>query len=146
MIDFGGWVLWGWGWLATAAQDAGGVAAATAGAAPEFPFWQHLFRVAAVLSGMLGVLLLGLYLWRRSGFLSRQGVSPLIQVLATHYLAPKKALILVAVGRERLLLASAGDQLHLVTSLSPEAAGAQAGEAEATPLRLPSINEKEGRG
>jgi flagellar biogenesis protein FliO len=115
------------------------VAAAGGGAAPEFPFWQHLFRVTAVLSGMLGVLVLGLYLWKRSGFLRPQGVSPLIQVLATHYLAPKKALILVAVGQERLLLASAGDGLHLVTSLAPESL------AEAPPLRLP-LNEKEGRG
>jgi len=143
-MDFGGWVLGGWGWLVAAAQDAGEVAAATAGAAPEFPFWQHLFRVAAVLSGMLGVLVLGLYLWKRSGFLRPQGVSPLIQVVATHYLAPKKALILVAVGRERLLLASAGDQLQLLTSLSPEALPAAAGGAEAPPLRLPVNNEKEG--
>jgi len=138
MMDFGGWLLGGWGWLAATAQDAGGMAATAA--APEFPFWQHLFRVAAVLSGMLGVLVLGLYLWKRSGFLRPQGVSPLIQVLATHYLAPKKALILVAVGKERLLLASAGDQLQLVTSLSPET------QAEAPALRLPIKNEKEGRG
>ena len=139
MMDFGGWILGGWGWLVATAQDAGGLAA-TSAAAPEFPFWQHLFRVVAVLSAMLGVLLLGLYLWKRSGFLRPQGVSPLIQVLATHYLAPKKALILVAVGKERLLLASAGDQLQLVTSLSPEA------QAEAPALRLPIKNEKEGRG
>lgn len=138
MMDFGGWILGGWGWLAAAAQDAGGVAA-TSAATPEFPFWQHLFRVAAVLSGMLGVLVLGLYLWKRSGFLRPQGVSPLIQVLATHYLAPKKALILVAVGKERLLLASAGDQLQLVTSLSPEA------QAEAAALMPPVKNEQEGR-
>ncbi len=143
MIDFGGWVLWGWGWLGTAAQEAAGVVATTGGGAPEFPFWQHLFRVVAVLSGMLGVLVLALYLWKRSGFLRPQRVSPLIQVLATHYLAPKKALILVAVGKERLLLASAGDQLHLVTALSPEA---QAGAAEAPCLMLPIKNEKEGHG
>jgi flagellar biogenesis protein FliO len=139
MMDFGGWILGGWGWLVATAQNAGG-AAATAARAPEFPFWHHLFRVAAVLSAMLGVLFLGLYLWKRSGFLRPQGVSPLIKVLATHYLAPKKALILVAVGKERLLLASAGDQLHLVTSLSPEA------QAEAAALSLPLKNEKEGQG
>jgi flagellar biogenesis protein FliO len=131
-MDFGGWVLGDWGWLATAAQEAAGAAAGSSAAAPEFPFWQHLFRVLAVLSGMLGVLVLGLYLWKRSGFLKPQGVSPLIRVLATHYLAPKKALILVAVGQERLLLASSGEQLHLVTSLAPEAA-----EAQAETLRLP---------
>lgn len=139
MMDFGAWILGGWGWLVATAQDAGGLAA-TSAASPEFPFWQHLFRVVAVLSAMLGVLVLGLYLWKRSGFFRPQGVSPLIQVIATHYLAPKKALILVAVGKERLLLASAGDQLQLVTSLSPEA------QVEAPSLRLPVKNEKEGRG
>lgn len=139
MMDFGGWIFGGWGGLWAAAQDAGGLAAASA-AAPEFPFWQHLIRVAAVLSGMLGLLVLGLYLWKRSGFLRPQGVSPLIQVLATHYLAPKKALIIVAVGQERLLLASAGDQLQLVTSLAPEV------QAEAPAAPLPLKNGKEGRG
>ena len=139
MMDFGGWVLGVWGWLAATAQGLGEVAA-TSAAAPEFPFWQHLLRVAAVLSGLLGVLVLGLYLWKRSGFLRPQGVSPLIQVLATHYLAPKKALILVAVGQERLLLASAGDQLQLVISLSPETL------AEAPALGLPIKNEKKGHG
>ncbi len=136
MMDFWGWILGSWGWLAATSQDAGGLAAANV-AAPEFPFWQHLFRVAAVLSGMLGILLLGLYLWKKSGVLRPKGVSPLIQVLATHYLAPKKALILVAVGKERLLLASAGDQLQLVTPLSPEA------QTEAAALTLPVKNEKE---
>jgi flagellar protein FliO/FliZ len=109
--------------------------------APEFPFWQQLIKVVAVLSGMLGLLILGLHFWKRSGFLRPQGVSPLIQVLATHYLAPKKALILVEVGKERLLLASAGDHLHLVTSLAPEAAPAP---AEPPPLRLSPDNGKEG--
>ena len=137
MMDFGGFVQGGWGWLAAAAQNAGGLAAAPA-AAPEFPFWQHLFRVVAVLSGMMGLLVLGLYLWKRWGGLRPQGMSPLIQVLATHYLAPKKALILVAVGKERLLLASAGEQLQLVTSLAPEPQA----EAPAPPLKM----EKEGRG
>lgn len=140
MMDFGGWVLGDWGWLVTAVQETAGVAAAGGVAAPEFPFWQHLFRVAAVLGGMLGVLVLGLYLWKRSGFLKPQGGSPLIQVLATHYLAPKKALILVAVGNERLLLASAGEQLQLVTPLAPEA------QTEAPAIRLPQQNEKGGRG
>lgn len=138
MMDFGGWISGGWGGLLAAAQDAGGLSAAGA-ASPEFPFWQHLIRVAAVLSGMMGLLVLGLYLWKRSGFLRPQGVSPLIQVLATHHLAPKKALILVAVGKERLLLASAGDQLHLVTSLDPEA------QTEAPAVQLPLKNGKEGR-
>jgi flagellar biogenesis protein FliO len=122
-----------------AVQEAAGAAAAGGPlGAPEFPFWQHFLRVAVVLGGMLGVLVLGLYLWKRSGFFKPQGASPLIQVLATHYLAPKKALILVSVGKERLLLASAGEHLSLVTSLAPE--------TEAQQVNLPSIPEKEGRG
>jgi flagellar biogenesis protein FliO len=87
--------------------------------APEFPFWQHFFKVMAVLSGMLGVLILGLYLWKRLGSAPR-GTTPFIKVLATHYLAPKKALIMVAVGKERFLLASTAEQLSLVTSLAPD--------------------------
>lgn len=142
-MEFGGWVLWGCGWLCTAAQEAAGVAATGGAGTPEFPFWQHLFRVAAVLCAMLGVLILGLHLWKRSGFLRPQGVSPLIQVLATHYLAPKKALILVEVGKERLLLASAGDNLQLVTSLSPEAEAAPDRNAALRPLPK---NGKEGDG
>jgi flagellar biogenesis protein FliO len=138
MMNFGGWILGGWGWLLATAQDAGGLAASSA-AAPEFPFWQHLIKVAAVLSAMMGVLVLALYLWKRAGFLRPKRMSPLIQVLATHYLAPKKSLILVAVGKERLLLASAGDQLQLVTSLSPET------QAEAPALMVSPKNEKEGR-
>lgn len=143
MMDLGGWFLWGWGWLGVAAQKVAGATAGGAATAPEFPFWQHLIKVVAVLSGMLGLLVLGLHFWKRSGGLRSQGVSPLIQVLATHYLAPKKALILVEVGKERLLLASAGDDLHLVTSLAPEAAAAP---AETPPLRLPQNNDKEGHG
>ncbi|MFZ5450948.1 MAG: flagellar biosynthetic protein FliO [Thermodesulfobacteriota bacterium] len=142
-MDLGGWVLGSWSWLGVAAQEAAGAAAGVVVTAPEFPFWQHLVKVVAVLSGMLGLLFLGLHLWKRSGFLRPHGVSPLIQVLATHYLAPKKALILVEVGKERLLLASAGDHLQLIASLAPAAATAP---AETPPLRLPQKNGKEGLG
>lgn len=149
MTDFGEGILGVWGWLGAAAQGAAGAAETTIGPAPDFPFWQHLLRVAAVLSGMLGVLVLGLYLWKRSGFLRPQGASsPLIQVLATHHLAPKKALLLVAVGQERLLLASCGEQLQLVASLSPETSPVPAAAApEPAPPLKPSLqNDQEGRG
>jgi flagellar biogenesis protein FliO len=142
MMDVWGWIPGCWGWLGTTAQEAAGAAATGTLTAPEFPFWHHFFRVAAVLSGMLAVLILGLHLWKRSGLLRPKGFSPHIQVLATHYLAPKKALILVAVGKERLLLASAGEQLQLVTSLAPEVEPAS---QEEPPLR-PPLNEKEGHG
>jgi len=143
MTAFGGWVLEGWSRLNLLAQGAAeGMAAGGWPMAQEFPFWQHFIRVALVLSAMLGVLVLVLYLWKRSGVLRPQGVSPLIQVLATHYMAPKKALILVAVGRERLLLASAGDRLSLVAPLAP----ATAAQAEEPTLVLPLKSEKEGGG
>lgn len=142
MTAFGGWVLEGWSRINLFAQGAAeGMAAGGWPMAQEFPFWQHFIRVALVLGAMLGVLVLVLYLWKRSGVLRPQGVSPLIQVLSTHYLAPKKALILVEVGRERLLLASAGDRLSLVASLEP--ATAVAG-AEDPALAPPRKNEKEG--
>jgi len=148
MTDFGGGILGVWGWLSVAAQGVGGAAEATIGPAPDFPFWQHLMRVAAVLSGMLGVLVLGLYLWKRSGVLRAQGASsPLIQVLATHHLAPKKALLLVSVGPDRLLLASCGEQLQLVASLSPETSPVPAAAAaEPAPPCKPSLpHDQEGR-
>lgn len=143
MTAFGGWVPEGWSRLNLFAQSAAEGMAGGGAMAQEFPFWQHFIRVALVLSAMLGVLVLVLYLWKRSGVLRPQGVSPLIQVLATHYLAPKKALILVAVGRERLLLASAGDRLSLVASLAPTAAAAQADDPALAP---PRKTEKEGGG
>jgi flagellar biogenesis protein FliO len=120
MMD-GSWTELGWRCWQAALPAA---AEAVATPAPDFPFWSHLFRVIAVLSGMLGVLLLGLHFWKKSSFGRTPAGSNLIQVLATHYLAPKKALLLVAVGRERFLLASTSEQLQLVTRLTPADAAA----------------------
>jgi flagellar biogenesis protein FliO len=148
-MDMGDCLLGVWGWLGVAAENAAGAAETTLGAAPEFPFWQHLARVGAVLTGMLGVLVLVLYLWKRfgSGVLRAQGASPLIRILATHYLAPKKALIMVAVGRERLLLASTGEQLQLLASLAPDAdAPPELKEEPGSPIMPTLGNEKQGRG
>lgn len=148
-MDFGDSLMGVWGWLAVAAQTTPGAAETILAAAPEFPFWQHFLRVVAALSGMLGVLVLVLYLWKRfgTGVLRLQGASPMIRVLATHHLSPKKALLLVAVGKERLLLASAGEQLQLLASLPPEGDQAPAGlEDAASPVMLAAGNEKEGRG
>jgi flagellar biogenesis protein FliO len=146
-MDFGDSFLGVWNWLGVAAQSAGGAPETTLAAAPEFPFWQHLFRVAAVLSGMLGVLVLGLYLWKRSGTLRPGGASPLIRVLATHHLSPKKALLLVAVGQERLLLASSGEQLQLLASLPPDPAPGTSGQENGEPqVMLAAKSGKEGRG
>ena len=82
-------------------------------AAPDFPFWHSLGKILAILSGMVGVLILVLFLWKR--MVPRyQRHQAFIQVLATHYLAPKQALILVAIGQEKFLLASSTSNLNII--------------------------------
>ena len=81
--------------------------------APDFPFWQYLLKILIILSAMVGALLLVLALWKRLAPKYRRHPA-LIQVLATHYLAPKQALILVAVGRETFLLASSASNLSVI--------------------------------
>lgn len=81
--------------------------------APDFPFWHYLVKVLAILSAMVGALLLVLSLWKR--WAPRYQRHPaLIRILATHYLAPKQALILVAVGREQFLVASSSGNLSVM--------------------------------
>jgi flagellar biogenesis protein FliO len=104
------------------------------GPVPEFALWPHLIKVVTVLAALLGGLLLVAFLWKRWGISRPGGASPLIQVLATHYLAPKKALLLVGVGEERFLLASAGDQLTLITGLA-----SQEEKVPSKPQGLPSV-------
>ena len=96
------------------------LAAATVGvetlrptAAPEFSFWPQLIKILMILSAMVGVLLLGLSLWKRFSP-GCQRHPALIKVLATHYLTPKQALILVAVGEETFLLASSPNNLNFI--------------------------------
>lgn len=81
--------------------------------APDFPFWHSLGKILVILSGMVGVLLITLYLWKRVAP-RYQRHQALIQVLATHYLAPKQALILVAIGQEKFLLASSTSNLNII--------------------------------
>jgi flagellar biogenesis protein FliO len=81
--------------------------------APDFPFWQHLLKILIILSAMVGVLLLVLALWKRWAP-KYQRHPALIRVLATHHLAPKQALILVAVGQETFLLASSASNLNVI--------------------------------
>lgn len=88
----------------------------------EFSFIQHLVKVLAVLSGMVGVFLVSTYLWKKFRF-SQKGAQPLIQILETHYLAPKKTLHIVAVGPTRFLLGSTADHLTLLMALPAEDGG-----------------------
>jgi flagellar biogenesis protein FliO len=81
--------------------------------APDFPFWAYLVKILAILSAMVGILLLALALWKRLAP-KYQRHPALIRVLATHYLAPKQALILVAVGQDTFLLASSASGLSVI--------------------------------
>jgi flagellar biogenesis protein FliO len=81
--------------------------------APDFPFWHYTIKILIVLSAMVGVLLLALSIWKRLAP-KYQRHPALIRILATHYLAPKQALILVAVGQETFLLASSASNLNVI--------------------------------
>lgn len=78
----------------------------------------ELLRVLGVLLGLLGLLVAGLHLLRRFR-LAPASRSPYIQVLSTHYLAARQALWVVAVGRQRFLLASSPERVELLTALPP---------------------------
>jgi flagellar biogenesis protein FliO len=62
------------------------------------------------------MLFLGLHILKKYRF-GRSRRQPLIQVLETHYLAPKATLHLVAVGSTRFLVGNAGERLTLLTAL-----------------------------
>lgn len=96
---------------------------------PELPFWQHAVKVLAVLSGLVGILLLGAHLWKKYRD-ARPGTPSLIRILETRHLTPKSTLHLVAVGPARFLLGSTGERLTLLTVLPPNQAAAwpEAGE------------------
>lgn len=85
-------------------------------------FGSQLLKVCGVLGGLLGILFLILYVLRKPmRFPNRLGSSRLIQVLATHYLEPKKSLILVEVAGQRLLLSNTAESLALLALLgSPD--------------------------
>jgi len=108
MFWFGNW--WADIPLAVAAEAPPSLQPLTA---PDFPFWQYLLKILIILSAMVGVLLLVLALWKRLAP-KYQRHPALIRVLATHYLAPKQALILVAVGQETFLLASSANNLSVI--------------------------------
>jgi len=108
-----------WGGLGGLIQPGAGITSPLlAGPAPELAFWPQLIKVLVCLSALLGALLLALFIWKRWVDSRPGGGCPLIKVLATRYLAPKKALLLVGVGEEKFLLASAGDHVTLITALA----------------------------
>jgi flagellar biogenesis protein FliO len=82
------------------------------------PIWPHLLKVAAVLCGLLGLVLL-LHWWRHKEGWRRRGRAPLIQVVETRPVGPRRALILVEVEQQRFLLAQTGECLSLLALLTP---------------------------
>lgn len=82
----------------------------------EIPFWQQAVKVLAVLSGLVGALLLGALLLKKCRS-ARLGAPSLIRILETRYLTPKTTLHLVAVGPARYLVGNTGERLTLLTAL-----------------------------
>ncbi|MDI6852518.1 MAG: flagellar biosynthetic protein FliO [Deltaproteobacteria bacterium] len=89
----------------------------------EVPFWQQCLKMLAALTGLVGILLLGVHLLKRCR-VGRLRSQPMIRILETHYLTPKASLHLVAVGSTRFLVGNAGERLTLLTAL-PNQAGRQ---------------------
>jgi flagellar biogenesis protein FliO len=114
-------MLWFGNWLTniSLAVSAEGPAPLKSLTAPDFPFWHYSVKILTVLSAMVGVLLLALALWKRWAP-KYQRHPALIRVLATHYLAPKQVLILVAVGQETFLLASSASNLNVIPLASEQ--------------------------
>jgi flagellar biogenesis protein FliO len=117
-------MLWLGNWLTnfSLALSGEGPAPLKSLTAPEFPFWHYSIKILTVLSDMVGVLLLALAIWKRLAP-KYQRHPALIRVLATHYLAPKQALILVAVGQETFLLASSASNLNVIPLAKEESGG-----------------------
>lgn len=85
-----------------------------------------LLRGFGVLAGLMGLLVLGLHLARRFRW-TPAASAPLIRVLATYPLAPRQALWVVAVDRQRFLLASSADRVDFLTPLmAPPESGSAA--------------------
>ena len=82
----------------------------------EFSFFSSFIQMIAALSIVVGLILLAKYFsgkFMGMGSPVRQG-SRHIRIVETRYIAPKKAIILIEVGGEFLLLASAENQLSLL--------------------------------
>ncbi len=82
----------------------------------DISFWQHCVKMLAALTGLVGILFLGVHLLKKYRFGRSRG-HPLIRILETHYLTPRATLHLVAVGSTRFLVGNAGERLTLLTAL-----------------------------
>ena len=75
--------------------------------------WDSLIRMVSSLAVVLGLLLLATYGLRRwfPGQVLVGGMSPLVRILGSGYLGPKKQILVVAVAGEVLILGAAGNEL-----------------------------------
>jgi hypothetical protein len=131
-------MLWFGNWftnisLAVAAEGSQALQPLTA---PDFPFWHYLIKVLAVLCAMVGALLLVLSLWKRLAPKCQRHPA-LIRVLATHYLAPKQSLILVAVGQETFLVTSSAGNLQVMPLAMGKIGGMDG--AVPTPIKMAKV-------
>jgi len=86
----------------------------------EFSFLSSFLQMIAALSIVIGLILLSKYFTGKlmgSGMSARHG-SGYIRIVETRYIAPKKAIILIEVGGEYLLLSSAENQLTLLKKVN----------------------------
>lgn len=96
--------------LASAAENSG----------QEFSFLASLLQMIAALALVVGLILVT---WYFSGKLMRrlpvgqQLISKHIRIIETRYLGPKKALLLVEVGGEYMLLSSGDNGLRLIKQI-----------------------------
>lgn len=90
------------------------------GSGQEFSFLASFLQMIAALALVIGLILVT---WHFSGKLMRglpvgQHLSSKhIRIVETRYLGPKKALLLIEVGGEYLLLSSSDNSLHLIKQI-----------------------------
>lgn len=90
------------------------------GSGGSYSILGSLIQMVAALAVVVGLILLfhyGANRWLRTSQ-GGLGAPRYIRLIETRYLAPKKSLLLVEVGGEYLLLASAGESLQLVKQVN----------------------------
>ncbi len=95
-------------------------AAGPAGAEGGFSFLGSLVQMSASLAVVIGLILVFHHLskkWMKGGLPGSAGPK-YIRVVETRFLAPKKALMLVEVGGEYLLVGSCGDNVTLIKEIN----------------------------
>jgi len=96
------------------------VVTAAEGSVPEFSFLASFLQMIAALALVVGLILVT---WHFSGKLMKglpigqQQLSKHIRLIETRYFGPKKALLLVEVGGEYLLLSSSDTGLALIKQI-----------------------------